>query len=85
MGVGDPIRGWQVRAMRFVVVKPDGRFIRFLTIPGSSPPTTYTLDTADSVDAHDFGSRPNAERWIRNNGTGKVVELSDSGYWKAEE
>ena len=71
--------------MRYVVIKPDGRFIRFLRIPGSNPPTTYTLDTADAVDAHDFGTRAEAERWIRGHGTGKVVELTDSGYWPAEE
>jgi len=71
--------------MRFVIVKPDGQFVRFLSIPGSNPPTTYCMQTADPLDAHDFGSRANAERWIRNNGGGKVVELTDSEYWLAEE
>lgn len=71
--------------MRFVVVKPDGRFVRFQTMPGSNPPTTYTMATADSQDAHDFGTRAAAERWIRDHGQGKVAELTDSGHWPAEE
>jgi hypothetical protein len=62
MGVGDPSRGWQGCNMRFVIVKPDGQFVRFLSIPGSNPPTTYCMQTADPLDAHDFGSRANAER-----------------------
>lgn len=71
--------------MRFVVVDSDGRFVRLQTIPGSNPPTTYTMRTADSQDAHDFVTRAAAERWIRNNGKGQVVELTDSGHWPAEE
>ena len=78
-------RGRQISPMRYVVVKPDGRFVRLLTIPGSNPPTTYTIHTVDPQDAHDFRSRANAERWILQNGAGVVAELTNSGYWPAEE
>lgn len=56
-----------------------------LTLGGVSPPTTYTMATADAVDAHDFGSRATAEAWIRANGSGKVAEMTDDGYWPVED
>ncbi|MFM2198865.1 MAG: hypothetical protein RLZZ505_2297 [Verrucomicrobiota bacterium] len=71
--------------MRYLVQKPDGRFVMKLTLGGVSPPTTYTMATADAVDAHDFGSRGAAEVWIRANGSGKVAEMTADGYWPVED
>lgn len=71
--------------MRYLVQKPDGRFVMKLTLGGSAPAITYTMATPDSVDAHDFGSRVDAEAWIRVNGVGKVAELTAEGYWPVED
>jgi len=70
--------------MRFVVVRPEGKFVVMRAIPGSNPPTTYVMRTEDSQDAHDFGSREAATRWARQHG-GRVQELTDSGHWPMEE
>lgn len=71
--------------MRHAVQREDGTFVMLLKIPGCSPPTTYTMSTGDSRDAHDFGSRVAAEQWVRKNGFGKVVVLTDSGDWPVED
>jgi hypothetical protein len=71
--------------VRYLVKKLDGQYVAMLTIAGCSPPTTYATATRDAKDAHDFGSRPAAESWIRANGHGKVAELTDDGYWPLED
>jgi RecB family endonuclease NucS len=71
--------------VRYLVQKPDGRFVMKLTLGGVSPPTIYTMSTPDTLDAHDFGSRADAEAWIRSNGVGKVAEITAEGYWPVEE
>lgn len=71
--------------MRFVVLKPDGRYVSKLIIPGCSPPTVYTISTVDVADAHNFGSMAAAEKWIRENGAGKAIALTDDGFWPVEE
>ncbi len=71
--------------MRYLVEKPDGRFVMMLTLGGVSPPTTYTMSTPDAIDAHDFGSRAAAEAWIRSNGMEKVADMTDEGYWPLED
>lgn len=71
--------------MRYLVQKPDGRFVMKLTLGGVSPPTTYTMSTPDALDAHDFGSRADAEAWIRANGVGKLAEMTDGGFWPVDE
>jgi hypothetical protein len=72
-------------AVRYLVEKPDGRFVMMLTLGGVSPPTTYTMSTPDAIDAHDFGSRAAAEAWIRSNGMEKVADMTDEGYWPLED
>jgi hypothetical protein len=71
--------------VRYLVQKPDGRFVMKLTLGGVSPPTTYTMSTPDTIDAHDFGSRADAEAWIRSNGVGKVAEITPGGFWPVED
>lgn len=71
--------------MRYLVQKPDGRFVMKLILGGVNPPTTYTMATPDAVDAHDFGSRADAEAWIRANGIGKVSVMTAEGYWPLED
>ena len=71
--------------MRYLVQKPDGRFVMKLTLGGVGPATTYKMATADAVDAHDFGSRGAAEAWIRVNGYGRVAEMTAEGYWPVED
>ncbi len=70
--------------MRYVVVRPDGKFVVMRKIPGSNPPTTYVMGTEDSQDAHNFGSHEAATRWARQRG-GRVGELTHSGHWPMEE
>jgi hypothetical protein len=71
--------------MRYVVLKPDGRYVGLLNITGVNHSTAYFTSTPDAADAHDFGSRAKAGAWIRQNGGGKVVELTDGGYWPLED
>lgn len=71
--------------MKYAVILPDGKFVAFLTLPGGTPPVTYTMDTSDSRDAHDFGSRDAAEKWIRDHRKGKLAELTDDGFWPFDE
>ena len=71
--------------MRYLVQNPDGRFVVMMTVPGCTPPTTYTMATPDAKDGHDFGNRGAAEAWIRANGSGKVAELTDEGYWPLDD
>ena len=70
--------------MRFVVIRPGGKFVVMREIPGSNPRTTYVMITEDSQDAHDLGSREAAARWVRQHG-GSVGELTDSGHWPVKE
>lgn len=72
------------KGMRFVVVKPDGRFVVMRKIAGCKPATTYVMSILDSQDAHDFGNREAAVRWAKEHGC-RVVELTDSGHWPPDE
>ena len=71
----------QIFCVKYIVEKTAGEFVFFLRIAGCTPPTTYTMTTADIGDAHDFKTRSGAEKWIRENKAGKVVEITDEGYW----
>ncbi len=71
--------------MRYIVRKPDGRYVAMMTHSGLSSPTTYATSTPDARDAHDFGSMPAAQAWLRTHGPGKALELTDGGYWPLED
>jgi hypothetical protein len=70
--------------VRNVIQLQDGSFAAFQFKGGTR--LTYLIPTSDSLDAHDFGSEDEANRWLQSRRLeGNVVELTDSGHWPCED